>query len=348
LISGLNPNGILIGFGATHIFLALAYNLPLPVQPMKAIAALVLSDDLSQNQIYGAGFSMGIVLTLLAFSGRFNELIERIPRGVVKGIQLALATKLAFTGARMVALNPVLAIPFLALALILIKNSLVPSSILLVLSGFIYASATGDLQLSAINFKASLVDLQLFSLDDVFQGFISASLGQLPLTLTNAVVATLSLIRDFFPNRDDITQKSLLANMGVMNLVSPFVGGIPMCHGSGGLLAHYSFGARTGGAIMILGIIELFSGLFLSESIVHLFTSFPRFMLGVMLIIPAIGLARRAVVRTGRRDIFLVGMTAAFAIMYNLSIGMIMGVLLSIAFESKFAMKLGDIVRGVF
>jgi MFS superfamily sulfate permease-like transporter len=99
---------------------------------------------------------------------------------------------------------------------------------------------------------------------------------------------------------------------------------------------------------MILGIIELFSGLFLSESIVHLFTSFPRFMLGVMLIIPAIGLARRAVVRTGRRDIFLVGMTAAFAIMYNLSIGMIMGVLLSIAFESKFAMKLGDIVRGVF
>ncbi len=61
-----------------------------------------------------------------------------------------------------------------------------------------------------------------------------------------------------------------------MNLISTFIGGIPMCHGAGGMAGHIRFGARTGGALVILGVIVLFTGLFLSDSVSLIFQVFPR------------------------------------------------------------------------
>ncbi len=70
-------------------------------------------------------------------------------------------------------------------------------------------------------------------------------------------------------------EKQLSINMGVMNVFTPFFGGMPLCHGAGGLAGQYYFGARTGGTNIIEGIIEISMGLFLGASIAMLFANFP-------------------------------------------------------------------------
>ncbi len=60
---------------------------------------------------------------------------------------------------------------------------------------------------------------------------LGADLAQVPLTLTNATIATAALIRDYFPEKA-VTERKLMLNMGVMNVVGSFFGGMPMCHGA--------------------------------------------------------------------------------------------------------------------
>jgi predicted benzoate:H+ symporter BenE len=329
VIIGMDPSGVLIGFGFVHVLLALVYKLPLPVQPMKVIGSLVLAEKWSKNQIFGAGFSMGIVLVVLSLSDRINRLFNSIPSSVVKGIQLSLLFKLFLTGVRMTSSNPIVALILFGSALLLLRNSVVPSSLFLILFGFLYSIYTGQLRFEELNFGVSLPNYHLFSPNDVLQGFVLVGLGQLPLTLTNAVVATTALIRDLFPERRDVTTKKLLANMGVINLFSPLIGGIPICHGVGGLSAHYSFGARTGGAILLLGIIEISLGLFFSSSLIPLFSAFPLFVLGVMLIISSLGLLNSVIKVRGTWNIAIAILTALVSIVGNLSAGLMVGLLLN-------------------
>ena len=110
----------------------------------------------------------------------------------------------------------------------------------------------------------SLPELTLFSLDDMFYGFIYAGFAQLFLTLTNAVVATVALVHELFPERKDLTARDLIKNMGAMSIAIPFIGGMPLCHG-GRLSAQYLFGARTDGAILMEGILEICLGMFFSK-----------------------------------------------------------------------------------
>lgn len=95
------------------------------------------------------------------------------------------------------------------------------------------------------------------------------------MTLINALVATVALVHDLFPDRRDVTPQNLILNMGLMNVTTPFIGGMPLCHGAGGLAAQYLFGARTGGALFMEGAIEIFLGLFCAQSILAIFTAFP-------------------------------------------------------------------------
>ncbi len=44
-VAGLAPAGVLFGFGIFLISTGLFYGLPLPVQPMKAVSAVILTDS---------------------------------------------------------------------------------------------------------------------------------------------------------------------------------------------------------------------------------------------------------------------------------------------------------------
>jgi predicted benzoate:H+ symporter BenE len=335
VICGFNPTGILLGIGITNVILALIYRLPLPVQPQKAIGSVALAERWTRNTVLGAGFSVGLVWVLLSFSKRLCSLLEKVPKGVTRGIQLGLAFMLALAGAKMIQSDFLIAIPLIVLAFLLLRNKFLPAAIFLILFGFIYAVATGNLSLNEITVGFSLPEFTLFSLSDMLYGFVYAGFAQLFLTLTNAVVATVALVHDLFPDRTDVTPRNLIKNMGAMNVTTPFIGGMPLCHGAGGLSAQYLFGARTGGAILMEGILELSLGLFFSQSLVNIFTAFPLFVVGVMLLMTSFELGKISLKVQGKNEIYVTVVTALLAVVFNMAVGFIGGLILYVALDKK-------------
>jgi MFS superfamily sulfate permease-like transporter len=334
VICGFEPAGLLIGIGLTNIFLAIIYKLPLPVQPKKVIGSVALSQAWSVSQVLGAGFGLGVIWVILSLSQRLSDLLMKVPKPVVRGIQLGLAISLALKGVDLMKPNLILSFLFLGLGFIMLRNKYLPASIFLVFFGFIYSIYTGNLELSSIKPEISLPTLHFFILEDVLYGFIYAGFAQLFLTLTNAVIATVSLIHELFPDRRDVSPKNLIMNMGIMNLATPLIGGMPLCHGAGGLAAQYMFGARTGGAILMEGLLEISLGFFFSQSIQTLFTAFPEFITGVMLLMTSIELGKISFkVETTSYSIVL--FTALISAVFNIAIGFIAGLLLHFTIEKK-------------
>jgi MFS superfamily sulfate permease-like transporter len=124
-------------------------------------------------------------------------------------------------------------------------------------------------------------------------GAVEGVLAQLAMTVGNAVVATSLLTADLFDV--EVEGDDLATSMGAMSLVAVPFGGLPMCHGSGGLAGKYAFGARTGGANVLLG------GLYLLAALVaDVVVAFPTAVLGVLLVLVGVELAKSAA-RTDRR-----------------------------------------------
>jgi MFS superfamily sulfate permease-like transporter len=169
----------------------------------------------------------------------------------------------------------------------------------------------------------------------MFYCFVFAGIAQLFLTLTNAVVATVALVHDLFPDRTNFTARNLIKNMGAMNITTPFIGRMPLCHGAGGLSAQYLFGARTGGAILMEGILEISLGLFFSQSLVNIFTAFPLFVVGVMLLMTSFELGKISLKIQGKNEIYVTVVTALLATVFNMAVGFIGGLILYFALEKK-------------
>jgi len=110
-----------------------------------------------------------------------------------------------------------------------------------------------------------------------------------------------------------------------MNTVGAFFGGMPMCHGAGGLAGQYTFGARTGGADILEGLIEVGLGVFLAGSIVGLFRVFPMSIVGAMLLIVAWSLAAMAKDVRGRFNWAVLALTAAASVLTNMAVGFVAG-----------------------
>lgn len=334
VICGFEPAGILFGIGLTNIFLSLIYRIPLPVQPKKVVGSVALSQAWSVQQVLGTGFGLGVIWVVLSLSQRLSDLLMKVPKPVVRGIQLGLAISLALTGAELMKSQLVLSLIFLGLGFLLLRNKFLPGSIFLVLFGFIYSIYLGKLDLSKIQLGVSLPSLHFFSLEDILYGFIYAGFAQLFLTLTNAVIATVSLVHELFPERRDVTPKNLIMNMGIMNITTPFIGGMPLCHGAGGLAAQYMFGARTGGAILMEGLLEVGLGLFFSDSIQALFTAFPEFITGVMLLMASVELGKIAF-KVEEMNTSVVLITALVSAFFNIAIGFAAGLVLHYAVKRK-------------
>ena len=335
VICGFNPTGLLLGIGLTNIILAFIYRLPLPVQPQKAIGSVALAERWTRNTVLGAGFSVGLVWVFLSFSERLTDLLEKVPKGVTRGIQLGLAFTLALAGAEMIQPDFLIAIPLMIVAFLLLRNKFLPSAIFLIVFGFIYALFTGDLRMSQVTVGFSLPEITLFSVNDMFYGFIYAGFAQLFLTLTNAVVATVALVHDLFPERTDVTPRVLIRNMGVMDVTTPFIGGMPLCHGAGGLSAQYLFGARTAGAILMEGVLEISLGLFFSQSLVNIFSAFPMFVVGVMLLMTSFELGKISLKIQGKNEIYVTVVTALLATVFNMAAGFAGGIILYAALKKK-------------
>ncbi|MFQ6123035.1 MAG: putative sulfate/molybdate transporter [Candidatus Heimdallarchaeota archaeon] len=181
--------------------------------------------------------------------------------------------------------------------------------------------------MSNLTVSLDIPSLYTFSLDDLIYGLVYAGIAQVFLTLTNAVLATIALIHDLFPDRVDVTPQNLIINMGLMNVTTPLFGGMPLCHGAGGLAAQYLFGARTGGALIMEGTLEIMLGLFLSQSLLVIFSAFPIAIIGVMLFFAATELGRVAFDLEARDELFIMALTALISVAFNIVVGFVSGLL---------------------
>ena len=116
--------------------------------------------------------------------------------------------------------------------------------------------------------------------------------------------------------------------MGIMNLVFPFFGGMPLCHGAGGLAGQYYFGARTGGTNILEGLIEISLGLFFASSIAYIFASFPLAIIGAMMFLVGVELVKFAKDISFKTELLPLGTTVAVSLFTNMAFGFLAGMVL--------------------
>ena len=331
-IVGLNPAGIFICLGLTNIILGIRFNLPLPVQPQKTIGAIALSQNWNQSLVISTGFGTGAFWFILGISKKLNKIVDKVPLILVRGIQLGLGLILGWKALTLMHDNLILALISLTIIIALLKYEKIPSSILLVFLGIIIMTFAGEINLDNLYFQLPQISIHIPNLIDLLYGMLFAGIGQLILTLTNVMIATIILAKDLFPDRArKLDANTLSFNMGYINLLSPFIGGIPLCHGSGGLAAQYAFGARTGGSMILEGLIEIILGVFFSNLLLNIFTAFPVSIFGAMLLYTAFLLARVSFKEFKMKEFVLIVIpTALLSFFINLPIGFGVGLVIYI------------------
>jgi hypothetical protein len=337
LASDLDVASVLIMFGAMQLLTGFLYGLPMPVQPLKAVAVLVIAQKLSGNIIYGAGLAIGITMLFLTVTGLVDWLARVIPKSVIRGIQFGLGLKLASIALKNYVMADgihgywLAAIGFVMI-IFLIGNRKYPPAIFVIILGMIYAFAF-KLDAAAVVNSVGFSTPKFFmpTLPDILTGFVVLALPQIPLSLGNSIFATRQLAEDLFPEKP-VTVRKISLTYSIINLINPFLSGIPTCHGSGGMAGHYAFGGRTGGSVIIYGSLYLLLGFFFSAGFEDIITIFPLPILGVILFFESLTLMMLIRDTSDLKSDFsialLVALSAGF-LPYGFVIGLLVGTLLT-------------------
>jgi len=338
-ISNMDPVGILVGFGSFKIIAGLYFKTPVPIQPMKAIgtAAISHAGALTAGAIWVAGLFTGVFWLLMGLTGAVTWIAKLTSRPVVHGIILGLGLGFILEGVRMMETNPTLALLAAVLTFLLLSHERIPTMLVLLGVGGLMAMATEPALLDEfgqMSFRLRLPTLALTKIGqhDLLIGVLVLGLPQVALTLGNAIIATVEENNKLFPSHL-LTVKAVAIDHGIMNLVATSMGGVPMCHGAGGMAAHIRFGARTGGALVMLGMLVLFVGLFCADSIAILFKLFPRALLGVILMFGGLELAAGMQGNHVRKEERYVMLLTAGVSMWNMGVGYGVGLVLWHAYQ---------------
>jgi len=325
VVNGLNPAGFLVMLGLSNIVTGLVYKLPMPLQPMKVLAVFAIAQEWSPSMIYASGFAMGVIWLIFGATNLVGWIAKVTPRSVVRGIQVTLGILLAAKALRMVSTGWLLGIVSVLIILALRQNRYAPAAIVLIVLGAIIVIINGDFQeIAPPDFR--LPPLTSFRLEEIWQTLWLAGFAQIPLTVTNATIATAALIKSYWPDKS-VTERQLSLNQGIMNLVVPFFGGMPMCHGAGGLAGQYYFGARTGGTNIIEGTIEVCLGLFFAASVAGLFAAFPTAIIGAMMLLVGIEMIKFAKDLRLDKELLPMGLTVVVSLVSNMAVGFLAGLL---------------------
>jgi len=281
------PLGLLFMFGITLMASGLYYRTPIPIQPMKAIGAAAIAGGISPAALYGSGLTTGLFWLLAGVTGILRPIAKLATKPVVRGIMLGLGLTFMVDGVHRMTTAPMLAGIALVITYLLLTNPKFPAMFMLLIIGIASAVIMNPQILSElakihIGFKLPVFSLPMITWNDLVTGTLLFTIPQIPLTLGNAVIAITAENNELFPDRP-VTEKKIATSQGIMNLVSPLFGGIPMCHGAGGMAGHVRFGAKTGGALVILGSILILIALLFSDSVSIIFKIFPNAILGVIL-----------------------------------------------------------------
>ena len=333
-LNRMDPLGILVAFGIFKIFVGLYFRTPVPIQPMKAIGGMAIAHagSITPGMIWGSGIFTGLFWLLMGITGAITWIEKVTTKPVVRGIMLGLGLSFVVEGLGMMRGGPLSAIGGFLITLLLLNSKRFPAMLCLLAYGIVVAyiekpELFQEISNLSIRFRFPELTFGRISWQDLLAGFVILGLPQAPLTLGNAIIGTVAENNRYFPDRK-VTAKTISIDHGFMNLVSAFIGGVPMCHGAGGMAGHVRFGARTGGALVILGVIVLLTGLFLSDSVALLLQVFPRSILGVILFFAGIELALVVKdIKLQRQNLFVLLVTAGTA-MWNMGVAYLAGLIL--------------------
>jgi sulfate permease, SulP family len=306
LINKLSPTTVFLAFGLFYILTGYYYRLPIPVQPLKAVGAIAIAypAQITEPVIGAAGIIFGGLLLLFSLTGLVDKLAKLFTQPVVRGIQLALGLIFLRKGIELIVdknlflsgvagrfpdsyVNLILGIVVFGMVLALLDNKKLPAAIAAVAVGIISGLALGGLDGRSFSIGPTEMRFISPSLNDFWIAFIMLILPQMPLTIGNACVGTADTCYTLFPN-DPMLSKAkagkFALTMGIANFPAGFLGAVPMCHGTGGLAAHYRFGARTGGAPIMIGVLLVLIALLFGEFGFTIFALMPKSVLGVLLI----------------------------------------------------------------
>lgn len=333
LAAGLDPASVLIVFGSMQVLTGVVYGMPMPVQPLKAMAALVITQKLGGDVLYGGGLAIGLVMLFLSVTGLIGKLAQTIPKVVVRSVQFGLGLQLATIALRdYLPSGGVggygLAVLCCIIIVLLLGNRRFPPAPFVIIVGIATTLASSaNVQEIGHGFAVQLPHLHAPTLQDIWIGFILLALPQIPLSLGNSILATRQVACDLFPERP-LTVNKISFTYALMNLLNPFLSGVPTCHGAGGMVGHYTFGGRTGGSVVLYGALYLVIGIFFAGSFGAIVQLFPKPVLGVILFFEAVAIMRlvRDVADDARGfSIVLIGGLVAASLPYGYLIALIVG-----------------------
>ncbi len=302
-LNGMDATAVFIGIGIAYLIAALVYRLPIPVEPLKSVSAVALALGLAPVIIVTGAIWNAVAFLGMGLLGLDRWVRKAFPLAVVRGIQLGLAWLLYKSAWGLLSKTPdgwqgglSISGQTVVWLWVLVAGALV--FLLLFLSWrrdfaalgvlvFGIGASTLHLGLPALSLHFTLPKLLPLvpTASQLWQGLILLALPQIPLSLGNSVYATADAARQYFgEHASRVTERKLMLTMGASDLVTAAVGGVPVCHGCGGLTAHYRFGARSGGAPLMLGGLFLALGLLGASASMQLFHLIPFPVLGVLLI----------------------------------------------------------------
>lgn len=269
LENGLDPATLLVCAGALYLASGLYFKVPVPVQPIKAAAAIAIASGMAPAEIAAAGVVLGAVLVLIGMTGAATVLSRIFAKPIVRGLQLGVGLILMRTalglpdeGATSVYVVGIVVALFLLAASS--RSNRWPAALVVVAAGVLYTlfvsgrAPSPSLTLWRPSFLAGAFEPSV-----LWASFVVLVIPQIPLTLGNAVVALIDLEHEYFGSRSGrVNPAAVSLSCGLANIVTGSLGGMPMCHGSSGLTAHYRAGARTitmnifiGGVLLVLGLL---------------------------------------------------------------------------------------------
>lgn len=282
--NGLSATAVLLPAGLLYLTAAAVYRLPVPVQPLKAFGAIAIAKGLGSDEIAAGALLIGVIFIVLGRFGLLDLAARGFPRALIRGVQLTvglLFLKIAWTlvteppkGFREHALNPGWALP-IALLVVVLAFAFRSRPITLALVG---AGAVAMVVLAGDQaaFGPSAISLPRLDSATFWTAFTVLVVPQVPLSFANSCLATADAARVYFGKAAERVRPGRLATtFGSANLLAGAISGMPVCHGAGGLTAHYAFGARTAAAPAAMGVLLLTLGLTLGAGLAGLLAAFP-------------------------------------------------------------------------
>ena len=327
--NGFNLRGIFAAAGFFYIAAGWYFKIPMPVQPLKAMAAIALASGFSQGTVQVAGLMFGFIILALLIPGAATLLEKLFPLPVIRGIQLALGIILVRAGLKMAGGDiplALLAASTLAFSYFIIKP--VPPIIPVLIIGTALAVFMGRSGVTAPGELSFPTIFSGFQIKGLLLPLTALVIPQLGLTVGNSIMATIQTANDIFPEKSGkVTVKNVALSIGIGNIISSMVAGIPMCHGSGGLTAHHRFGGRSNLATAITGGFFLTIALLPSRFVNPLLFNFPLPFLGIPLVIVGVfhGLLAKEIIIRGKHATAVIVTALVSVLTGNLTAGVAIG-----------------------